>query len=252
MRRTMFVANWKALMPSKNQALQFFSEFGSASSSFTKEVVLCPSYVYLDLASAKMPSNVKLGAQDCSQFSNGPYTGEITASVLADLGVKYCIVGHIERRAMGEDDKIFNKKIKQLLAVGIQPIIIIGENLVEYNNNMTRVVIEKQMMECLDGVKEYDKLVFCYQPAWSIGTGHFTSPEYTDIIIDYMRKTLQKISGIPMAGNVPIMYGGGISHSNARQYLECPQVDGIMFAVHSTTVEGLVKYVTMPFTPRGK
>lgn len=246
-RRTIFVVSWKANMATQTEAKKYWQDLLPLAANFMHEVIVCPSYVFMESAKDMIPSSVRLGAQDCSQHSNGPYTAETTASVLKDFGVKYCIVGHMERRILGDTCQIVNKKIKQCLANGITPIIVVGEDIHEYNNNMTRVVIEKQMQEALSGIKDYDKLVFCYQPAWSIGTGHYTSGEYTDIIVDFMRKTIQKISGMPAAGLVPILYGGGVTLSNAREYLECPQVDGIMSGLGTTKAETVAALVNTKF-----
>ena len=251
MRRTMFVASWKANMGSIEAAKTFFDELPTYAGSFQHEVILCPSFIFMETAKARMPHTVKFGAQDCSQYGNGPYTGEITASVLANFGVKYCIVGHMERRALGDTDAVVNKKIKQCLSAGITPIIVVGENVHEYNNNMTRVIIERQIIDAMQGIKEYDKLVFCYQPAWSIGTGQFTSAEYANLIVDFMRKTIQKTSGQPLAGNVPILYGGGVTLSNMKDYLEQPEVDGVMFGVNTTTAKALNDMVSVKFVPKG-
>ena len=251
-RRTMFVASWKANMGTQEQATKFFDEIAPISASFMHEVILCPNHVFIDMASKKMPHTMQLGAQDVSATGNGPHTGEITASVLSNFGVKYAIVGHMERRIAGEDDKAVNKKIKQCLAAGIRPIITVGETLAEYERNMTRVILERQLMEALDGVREYDKLIFCYQPSWSIGTGHFTSGDYTNLIMDFMRKHIQKLTGQPMAGNVPMLYGGGVTVNNAREYLEQPEVDGLMWGLNTTTAKGLADMVNLQFVPKGR
>jgi len=247
----MYVASWKANMGTIENAQTFFKELPQYAVAFQNEIILCPSFIFMEMAKEKMPHTVTFGAQDCSQFSNGPHTAEITASMLANFGVKYCIVGHMERRAMGDTDVIVNKKIKQCLGSGITPIITIGENIHEYNNNMSRVIIEHQIKESLQGVKQYDKLVYCYQPAWSIGTGHFASAEYANLIIDFMRKTIQKVSGQPLAGNVPILYGGGVTQTNLKDYLEQPEVDGVMFGINTTNAKALNDMVSVRFTPKG-
>ena len=250
MRKTIFVASWKANMTSQDQASKFFDEFTSVSASFKHKVILCPSHVFLDMASKRKPYTVDIGSQDVSRHGSGPYTGETTAGIVKNFGGKYAIVGHMERRTLGETDKDINMKVKQCLANGLTPIIIVGENITEYNNNMTRVILERQIMEILEGVKEYEKLMFCYQPGWSIGTGHYTSGDYTNLIIDFMRKHIQKVTGSPMAGNVPILYGGGVTLSNAKEYLEQPEVDGLMWGLNTTTAKGIADMVNTQFTPK--
>jgi len=228
----MFIASWKANV-NLEQARKFITEIPAVASSFEHEVILCPSFLHIDMVHKALPQTIKLGAQDASQHGMGPFTGETAAAQLAEFGVKYCLVGHVERRVMGETDEIINKKIKQLVANNIIPVMIVGENLAEYDNNQTRVVIERQLRDGLMGIKDVSKMIFAYQPAWSIGTGYYTSVDYTNIIVDFMRKTLQKVTGSPLAANVPVLYGGGITLSNAKEYLECPEVDGLMFAPNS-------------------
>ena len=249
MRRTIFVASWKA-NATLESAKTFVQEFPPIAGSFMHEVILCPSNLHLGMVAAALPSTVKLGAQDVSQFGMGPHTGETAAAQLAQFGVRYCIVGHAERRAMGETDEQVNKKIKNLMANNIIPILVIGENLAEYDNNQTRVVLERQLKDALSGVKDVDKLIFCYQPAWSIGTGYYTSADYTNIIIDFMRKTLQKLTGSPLSANVPILYGGGVTTSNVKEYLECAEVDGIMFGINTTNARTLGDIVNTKFSIR--
>ena len=246
MRRTIIVASWKA-NAGLDTVKKFLDEIPAVASTFTREVILCPSFLHIDMVSKSLPFTIALGAQDTSQFGVGPFTGEIPAAHLQQFGVKYCMVGHVERRVSGETDQMINKKIKNLLANGIIPILIVGENLAEYDNNQTRVVIERQLMEALQGVKEINKMIFTYQPAWSIGTGYYTSAEYTNIIVDFMRKTLQKITGSPLAANVPILYGGGVTISNVREYLECKEVDGFMFAINAHVASHLGTMVNTEF-----
>jgi len=249
MRKTLFVASWKANM-AWDAAPAFLTEFKNVAPGFKHEVVLCPSYPHLGLVSANLPDNVKLGGQDVSRYGAGPYTGEVPASMLASIGAKYCIVGHCERRIIGEDDATINKKVKNLLFSGITPMVGVGENLIEYENDQTRIVVERQMRDVMEGNKEWTKVVWCYQPAWSIGTGKHCTPDYTSLIIDFMRKTLQRLSGLPLAGNVQILYGGGVSISNATGYLNEPQCDGIMFGIGATSVKSFADMVTVKFTER--
>jgi len=247
MRRTIFIGSWKSTK-SRDDAAQFFAQMPGLASNFTHEVVLCPSFLHMEAAQA-LPHTVKLGAQNVSQNGSGAFTGEVSAAMLKSYGVKYCLVGHVERRVAGETDQQINLKIKQLIANGITPVICFGETLADYDNNMTRQVIEKQMTDALAGVREYNQLVLCYMPIWSIGTGYYTSGEYTNIILDFMRKHIQKLSGNPMAGNIPMLYGGQVTHSNAREYLECAQVDGLVFAAAASSPSEFAKMVTTQFVP---
>lgn len=249
MRRTLFVGNWKAnkTIP---EVEEYFKELPKYVDKWQHEVVLMPSYVNLDCAARTKPEKVLLGAQDVSQWAGGEHCGEVSAAMLKAVGVKYCLAGHVERRAMGEDNLCINQKIKNLLAVGITPIVCFGETLPEYKNNFTREVVEKQIKECLDGILEVDKLVLAYQPAWTFGTGFFAtaSGDYINMISDFMRKTVVKMRGNPMAANFTILYGGGISVANAKEYLEQPEIDGLMVGPTSQKPEVFNQIVTTPFT----
>jgi len=233
MRRTMFIADWKTYKTNMAEVHEYFRELPVYSSTFRPEceVVLCPSFVHMEAVSTLLPSNIKLGAQDCSQYGVGPYSGHTTAGQLASIGVKYCILGHVQRRKDGMKDETINLKVKQCLASGISPIICFGETLVEYDNDQTRIIIERQMRDCLVGVKDLKDVILCYMPIWSIGTGYYTTGEYSNIIADFMRKTAVKLTGNPMSANCTILFGGQITQSNAREYLETPEVDGIMFTM---------------------
>jgi len=232
-RKTMYVANWKTYKTNMNEVNDFFKGFQEYSHTFPPghEIVLCPSFLHLEAVSSIKPSNVELGAQDCSQYGAGPYSGDTTAAQLKTVGVKYCIIGHVQRRKDGETDQQINLKVKQCIAAGITPIVCFGETLVEYDNDQTRIVLERQMRDSLMGIRDLQNVVLCYMPIWSIGTGFYTTGEYSNIIADFMRKTAVKLTGNPMSANCTLLFGGQITQSNVKEYMETPEVDGVMFAI---------------------
>jgi triosephosphate isomerase len=246
----MFVGSWKTYKSTIAEVNDYFRDLPNYSSSFKTdyEIVLCPSTIHLESAMRAVPSNVRLGAQDCSAYPAGPHTGDTTAAQLADLRVRYCVLGHVERRAAGETDEVINLKVKQCLANGITPIVCFGETLVEYDNDQTRVVIERQMRDSLRDVKDIENVVLCYMPIWSIGTGFYTTGEYSHIIADFMRKNAVKLTGNPMSANCTILFGGQITHGNVQEYLETPEVDGVMFAVCALNPADFSEIVKTPFS----
>jgi len=250
MRKNIFVASWKTYKTTVGEVRDYLQDLPSYSATFRQEfeVVLCPSVIHLEAASTIMPSNVKLGAQDCSGFGPGPHTGETSAAQLKSVGVKYCILGHVERRVAGETDQQINAKVKQCLSNGITPIVCFGETLVEYDNDQTRIIIERQMRDCLVGVSNLEDVCLCYMPIWSIGTGFYTTGEYSNIIADFMRKTAVKLTGNPMAANCTIIFGGQITSTNAKEYLETPEVDGIMFAIAALNPKDFAEIVNTQFS----
>jgi triosephosphate isomerase len=245
----MFCGSWKSYKTKLGEVTDYFRDLPMYSADFNPayEVVICPSFVHMETAARVIPSNIKLGAQDCSQFGGGAHTGETSASQLAGFGVKYCILGHVERRKEGETDTQINNKIKMCLANGISPIVCFGETLVEYDNNQTRLVLERQMRDSLLGIRDLEHVVLCYMPIWSIGTGFYTPGEYSNIIADFMRKQAVKLTGNPMAANCTILFGGQITAGNVQEYLECPEVDGVMFAIAALNPADFAQIVKTPF-----
>jgi len=250
MRKTMFVGSWKTYKTKKDEINAFMRDLPQYSAHFNHdhEIILCPSFVHLDMVHTQLPVNVKLGAQDCSEHPPGAHTGEITAEQLATFGVKYCVVGHVERRKSGETDQQINGKIKRCLENGISPIVCFGETLIEYDNDQTRIVLERQMRDCLLGVRDLQKVVLCYMPMWSIGTGFYATGEYGNIIADFMRKTAVKLTGNPMSANCTILFGGQITTSNTQEYLETPEIDGVIFAISALQPKDYAEIINTKFS----
>jgi triosephosphate isomerase len=246
MRRTLFIGNWKA-HNTVAEAEAFFKELPQYSGSWTHEVVLTPPFTCMETAQKMLPPNVILGAQDVSHYGIGHYCGEIPCALLKPFGVKFAIVGHVERRIMGEENSRINIKLKNCLAHDITPVLCVGDTMQEFQSNRTREVIEKQLKECLVGVSDLTKIVIAYQPIWSIGTGHYASSELCGMIAGAIRKAVQKIGGTPMAGNFPILFAGGITTGNAREYLEAPDIDGLMVGPTSLKPSTFSEIVTTKF-----
>jgi len=246
MRRTLFVGNWKA-NKTIAETEEYFSQLPMYAAGWQSEVVITPSFLSLDMAARKITPNVKLGAQDVSHLGMGAYSGEIPAALLKSIGVKYCIVGHVERRAMGETNDRINLKVKNCIDHGIVPILCVGENLAEYESNKAHDVIERQLREGLVGVRDVENIVIAYQPSWSIGTGHQVPPEYVGIIAEFIRKAVKNFTGHATAVNFTLLYGGAISASNAQAFLETPDVDGLMVGGTSLKPSSLSEIVSTKF-----
>lgn len=250
MRRITFVGNWKTYKTSKEEINEFFNALPAYSEYFKPEheIVLTPSVIHMDYVAALLPPYMKLGAQDCSAYSKGAHCGDTTAAQLKQCGVKYCILGHVERRKEGETDQIINLKIKQCLEHGIVPIVCFGETLAEYDNNQTRIVLERQMRDCLAGIRDTQEMVLVYMPMWSIGTGFYTTGEYGNIIADFMRKTAAKYTGNPMSANCTILFGGQITATNTIEYMECPEIDGVIFAISALQPKEFAEITKVQFS----
>ena len=174
-------------------------------------------------------AKVITGAQDVSRFDKGAYTGEISASQLDDAGVRYCIVGHSERRQYhGEDDLLVNAKVRALLDKGITPIICVGESLEQREMGLTMAHINYQVRTALCGVDATTlrRCVIAYEPIWAIGTGKTATSEQAEEVCREIRAIIRDIYGARAARSVSILYGGSMNAKNAAELLAQPDVDG--------------------------
>ena len=194
------------------------------------ETVLCVPAVNIPaMIKAGKEAKVITGAQDVSKFDKGAYTGEISASQLDDAGVRYCIVGHSERRQYhGEDDLLVNAKVHALLEKGIIPIICVGESLEQREMGLTMAHINYQVRAALCGVDATTlrRCVIAYEPIWAIGTGKTATSEQAEEVCREIRAIIRDIYGARAARSVSILYGGSMNAKNAAELLAQPDVDG--------------------------
>ena len=194
------------------------------------ETVLCvPAVNIAAMLKAGKEAKIAVGAQDVSKYEKGAYTGEISASQLSDAGVKYCIVGHSERREYhGEDDLLVNAKTRALLEKGINPIICVGESLEQREMDLTMAHINYQVRAALHGVDAtaLRRCVIAYEPIWAIGTGKTATSEQAQEVCCYIRSIIRDMYGARPARSVSILYGGSMNAKNAAELLAQPDVDG--------------------------
>ena len=224
------VGNQKTYL-NREQVLEFIEETKNYDCS---NVIVCPSYIYLDLFLDK--SNYMVGAQNVSEKGNGASTGEISAEQLSSLGVSYSIVGHSERRAdQHETSEMLYNKIVKLLENDIIPIFCVGEHLEEKEKNVTKDVVGKQIMEVFDKLdtEKMEKIIIAYEPIWSIGTGKIpTNDEITDVT-EYIKDLVQDKYGRRLA----VLYGGSVNQKNIDTLNEIDVVDGYLIGGASTKPE---------------
>jgi triosephosphate isomerase len=193
------------------------------------EVAICPPFVYLaDVASLLQGSVVWWGAQNLSQHEAGAYTGEIAPSMLMDLGCRFVIVGHSERRTLyGETDNIVAEKFVAAQRVDLTPIVCIGESLEEREQGITEQVVKRQLNAVLQraGVSALNKAVIAYEPIWAIGTGRTATPEQAQEVHAFIR-THVAAQNASVAEELLILYGGSVKGSNAAYLLAMPDIDG--------------------------
>ena len=195
-------------------------------------LAVCPPSCYLDaVGRALAGSKVALGAQNMYHQPNGAFTGELSASMLCDLGCKYVILGHSERRhILGETDTEINKKVFVALAAGLIPIVCVGELLAQREAGKTSDVIRAQFDGSLAGLsdEQMTKIVIAYEPVWAIGTGKVASPQQAEEVHLDLRKIMAQRYNEVIAQTVPIQYGGSVKPDNAAVLLGQPDIDGAL------------------------
>ena len=241
-RRNMVAGNWKMnLMVA--EATSALSTLGGLVKDSSAEVVICPTYVCLPAAiGTAQDSVVGIGAQDVFWMASGAFTGRISAEMLKDLGVRYCIVGHSETRGkfgklevpsstvnfFAETDETVNLKIRSLLKNGLVPILCVGETASERDAEETDQVITSQLELGLTGLTadELASLVIAYEPVWAIGTGNTCDSAEANRVCAMIRKCLANMLGESFAQSCRVLYGGSVKSSNAAELFAQTDIDG--------------------------
>lgn len=196
------------------------------------EIALCPPFTaLLAVGEVVAESHIRLGAQNCHWESSGAYTGEISPLMLKEIGCKYVIVGHSERRILfGETDDMVCKKAKALLGAEISPIVCVGEQLKEREAGITKDVVRGQIVGSLRGIdgEAILKTVIAYEPVWAIGTGRTATPEQAQEVHEFIRDLLTDIYGLEVALKVRILYGGSVKAGNIEALISKRDVDGAL------------------------
>lgn len=246
-RKTIIAGNWKMnKTPSETKA---FAEQFKAILPKTKwcDIVVCVPTVDLSAAvRAFKDSRIAVGAENVYFEKSGAYTGEISADMLADLGVRYVIVGHSERRALfGETDEIVNKKVLAALEAGLNPIICVGESLAQREMGVTMELIALQVKSALAGVsaEQMRRCVIAYEPIWAIGTGLTASPQEAEEVCQHIRTVIRKLSSAKTARATSILYGGSMNDKNAESLLAQPDIDGGLIGGASLDPEKFVRII---------
>jgi triosephosphate isomerase len=232
MRRKFIAGNWK-MNTSRAEGVALATAIAAkVGSSSAADVAVCPPSLYLEaIGQAIKGSTVGLGAQNCYHEAKGAFTGEISPAMLVDLGCKYVIVGHSERRQIfKETNQDVNRKVLAALAAGLGPIMCVGETLAERQANQTSHVVRSQMEGSLAGLSadQMLKTVIAYEPVWAIGTGVVATPEQAEEVHADLRKLLETRYTSEVASKVRIQYGGSVNAENASTLLHQPNIDGAL------------------------
>ena len=226
MKKKLIAGNWKmngSLAANESLVNSLLAGLGSVSC----QVAICAPAVYLpQMQSLVAGSVLELGAQDLSVHESGAYTGEISGAMLKEFGVRYCIVGHSERRQYhGETDAVVAAKTQRALAFGITPIVCVGETLAEREAGRTEEVVKRQLAAVIH-VNGHciSEIVLAYEPVWAIGTGKTASSEQAQQVHAVLRAQLRAASA--QADRIQILYGGSMNAANAKQLLSQQDIDG--------------------------
>ena len=229
MARTPFVAgNWK-MNTSKSAAVELAKGVAAGAPASGVQVGVAPPFVYLDaVGQAIGGSSVLLGAQDCYFEKNGAFTGEISVEMLKDLGVKFCLTGHSERRhVLKESGELVGRKAAAVYGGGLTLIHCVGEKLEERDANQTLAVCQKQLDELSPStMQDPDRLVIAYEPVWAIGTGRNATDAQAQEVHAFIRGAIARKWNKDFADRVRIQYGGSMKPDNAKGLLAQPDVDG--------------------------
>lgn len=245
-RKTVIAANWKMnKTPSKTRT------FGAALKRLLPkgrwcDVVLCMPAICIPAGvKALKETRVGIGAENMHAETFGAYTGEISAPMLVDAGVKYVILGHSERRAMGETDQDVNAKLISALAAGLTPIVCVGESLQQRETGVTFEHITMQLKSAFAGIvpEQLRRIIVAYEPIWAIGTGLTASPQEAEEVCQHIRTVIRKLSSAKTARATSILYGGSMNDKNAESLLAQPDIDGGLIGGASLDPEKFVRII---------
>lgn len=228
MRQLLVVGNWK-MNGSRASISNLLGDLLGAPMATGPEVAVCPAYVHLsEVLGVCAGSAVSVGAQDCSHMQSGAYTGEVAPGMLAELGCRWVILGHSERRQYhAESDELVAAKLAAAVAAGLRPIVCVGETLAQREAGEAQQVVSAQLQGALQGQVNLDALVVAYEPVWAIGTGLTATPEQAQDMHECIRRCLGEIGGVN-ADAMRVLYGGSVKADNAAQLFAQPDIDGAL------------------------
>ncbi|MBI3410849.1 MAG: triose-phosphate isomerase [Planctomycetes bacterium] len=241
MRRKFIAGNWKMFTNAAGAEQLAAAIVKGLGQEMGVDVALCPPFPYLSRVAITLKGSViALGAQNFYPEKEGAFTGEVSPAMLVDVGCRYAIVGHSERRhKLGETDAFINKKIHSGLAAGLRIILCIGETLQEREANATEKVLDTHVTAGIAGVKASDlqKITLAYEPVWAIGTGRNATPDQAQESHAFVRRRVAQLYGKEAAENLVIQYGGSVRPDNAAILMAEPDVDGALVGGASLQAE---------------
>ena len=229
LRKAIIAGNWK-MNKNRKEAAELIEALKPIAADKTCGVIICVPFTNLETALRLTEgTNIEVGAENVHFEEKGAFTGEISADMLTEMGVKYVIVGHSERRQyFGETDETVRKRTTAALKAGMTVILCVGETLEERELGITEEVVAKQVKVALHGLTadQVKNIVIAYEPVWAIGTGKTATAEQAEEIHAYIRSCVAEVYGEEVANDTTILYGGSCKASNAPELFSKPDIDG--------------------------
>jgi triosephosphate isomerase len=252
MRRPIIAGNWK-MNKTVSEAVDFVLQLKALVADVRDiDIVVAPTFTALQAVSREVEgSNIELAAQDVFWELSGAYTGEISPSMLRDVGCRYVIIGHSERRQyFGETNESVRKKIKASLAMGLNPIMCVGEALEEREAGKTFDVVKTQVKQGLEGFsqQEMEKITIAYEPIWAIGTGKTATTQQAEEVHAFIRKQMGQITHRQVSEGMRIQYGGSVNPDNISDLMVQPNIDGALVggaSLKADSFSSIVKFERM-------
>lgn len=241
-----YISNWKMAMPYE-QAIEFIKSNSHEIQNFfnaNTSIIVCPSFVALVPLIQLSRDTVFMGAQDCSAYERGSFTGQVSAKDLSEIGVRYCIVGHSERRTLcHETDSEVAQKVEQLIKVGLTPIICVGETLQEREAGITTIILGDQLLPIFEVLKKHAEktAIIAYEPIWAIGTGQIPTNQEIEMVFEFIISSAEKHG---LKDCLKLVYGGSVNEYNAQKLKKIPLLDGFLIGSASLDFQKLKKIVS--------
>ena len=248
MRKKILAANWKMNLTHIEAESYMHTFLGEIGEVDDVEIVMIPPFTSIPVLaqiSEKAPF-IRIGAQNMYWERSGAYTGEISATMLRVLFVKYVVIGHSERRMLfGETDETVNRKVHSALEAGLRPIVCVGESTTERDNDEIETVLRRQLELGLKdlSVKDAAEIVIAYEPIWAIGTGRTATPVQAEEAHRFIRSVLGKMFGTGAAERVRIQYGGSVKPENAQELMRQSDIDGALIGGASLDPHSFAKII---------
>jgi len=247
--KPLIVANWKCNPITLEEGKLLFNSIKKGIKNIKNvEVIICPPFIYISTFQHSNILTVKLGAQNCFWEEKGAFTGEISPRMLKDIGVKYVILGHSERRLyLGETDEMINKKIKLVLKAKLNPILCVGETEEERSQGRTQEVLKNQLISALSNISksiiQNSKFSVAYEPIWAIGTGKACETNEAQTMGLFIRKIITQLYGGFISKKVQILYGGSINSKNGLSYIKEARMQGLLVGGASLNKQEFIQII---------